>query len=197
MSYMWQRGKCANCRTKISSLYPCMELLTGLLFVVSFLLFGFQGETAIAILLVSLFMIITVSDLAYMLIPNRVLVFFFCLFVVGRFIVPPTLWYDSLLGMAVGFGLLYVIAVVSRGGMGGGDIKLYAVLGYVLGWKVVLLSFFLSTLAGAIGGSVGLLIGRVKRGETMPFGPYIMVGTLIAYFFYTPIINWYMNLVNL
>jgi leader peptidase (prepilin peptidase) / N-methyltransferase len=193
-SYVFQKGKCRNCHVRISPLYASMEMLTGLLFVFSFFMFGLEWETIVALTLVSLFMIITVSDLVYMLIPDKVLLFFMVVFLIERICIPLTPWYDSLIGAVVGFALLYIIALISKGGMGGGDIKLYAVLGIALGWKVVLLSFFLSTLIGAIGGSIGMIIGKVERGKPMPFGPYIMIGTLLAYFFHEQIINWYTSM---
>lgn len=79
--------------------------------------------------------------------------------------------------------------------MGGGDIKLYAVVGLVLGWKLTLLSFFLATLIGAVIGAIGLLTGKLKRGKPMPFGPAIVGGTLLAYYFGLEIMNWYFSLV--
>ncbi|WP_336881768.1 prepilin peptidase [Priestia koreensis] len=195
LSYMMQGGKCKNCRSKISPLYPIVEFLTGALFVLSFHVFGWSVETIVACTLVSLCIIITVSDLAYMIIPDKVLVVFLVLFVAERIWMPLAPWWDSAVGAVAGFGLLFIIALVSRGGMGGGDIKLYGVLGIVLGWKVTLLSFFLATLFGAIIGGVGMIGGKVKRGKPMPFGPFIVMGTLLAYFYGTRILNWYWSFV--
>jgi leader peptidase (prepilin peptidase) / N-methyltransferase len=196
-SYIMQKGKCRSCRIRISPLYASIELVTGLLFVVSFYMLGFKQEPLVSLTLVSLLMIITVSDLAYMLIPNKIIAFFAILFSIERASIPLTPWYDSIIGGLVGFFLLYVIALISKGGMGGGDIKLYAVLGIALGWKIVLLSFFLSTLIGAIGGIVGMMLGKVERGKPMPFGPYITIGTLLAYFFHERLIFWYINMFTL
>ena len=85
------------------------------------------------------------------------------IFLVERIIIPLTPWWDALLGAIVGFSLLLLIAIVSKGGMGGGDIKLFAVLGLVVGTKTVLLSFFLATFYGAIFGLIGMLFNKVKR----------------------------------
>lgn len=76
-SFIWQKGRCRNCDTRISPLYPSMELLTGLLFAYSYFIFGFQLELITAILFISLLVIISVSDIAYMLIPNKFLIFFY------------------------------------------------------------------------------------------------------------------------
>jgi leader peptidase (prepilin peptidase) / N-methyltransferase len=87
--------------------------------------------------------------------------------------------------------MLFIIALISKGGMGGGDIKLFAVIGLALGVKLTILAFFLSTLVGTIFGLVGMAMGRVKRGEPMPFGPAIVLGTLTAHFFGQAMIEWY------
>ncbi|MBZ4317340.1 A24 family peptidase, partial [Mycobacterium tuberculosis] len=86
----------------------------------------------------------------YMLIPDRILLFFLGLFLIERIIYPLDPWYNSLIGGIVAFALLLLIAYASKGGMGGGDIKLFGVLGFALGLKTVLLAFFLSTLVGTI-----------------------------------------------
>jgi len=171
-----------------------MEFATGALFALAYYLYGWQPELLVTLTLVSLFMIITVSDLAYMLIPDRILVFFALMFILERLFIPLDLWWDSLLGAAAGFALLLVIAVISRGGMGGGDIKLFAVIGFVLGAKGMLLAFFLATLFGAVFGIIGLAVGFYKRGKPIAFGPYIVVGTLVSVFYGRQVLLWYSSL---
>lgn len=194
LSYLMQRGKCKGCGTHISAKYPFFELLTAILFVVAPLFVGWGLELIVALLLISLLVIITISDFHAMLIPNKILLFFFILFIPIQFIVPHDPWWDGIAGFFVGGVLLYIIALVSRGGMGGGDVKLFAVLGFILGIKGVLLAFFFSTLFGALIGSILMIVGKVKRGKPMPFGPYIALGTITAYFYGEQIWQWYMNL---
>ncbi|WP_201713644.1 prepilin peptidase [Rossellomorea arthrocnemi] len=194
VSYIIQGGKCAQCKGRISPLYPLMEFSTGLLFLLSYTILGLQPELIIALTLVSLFMIITVSDLKYMVIPDKVLLFFSVLFIIERLFIPLNPWWDSIAGAITGFCLLLLIAIISKGGMGGGDIKLFAVIGLVVGVKVMMFSFFLATLFGAVAGVTGLLFGVFKKGQPIPFGPYIVLGTLAAYFFHQPILNWYFSL---
>jgi leader peptidase (prepilin peptidase) / N-methyltransferase len=196
LSYFLQGGKCRQCKARISPVYPFFEFLTGALFAVAPLIVGWSGELVIALTLISMLVIITVSDLAYMIIPDKVLMFFAGLFLIERIFIPLTPWWDSLAGAAAGFFLLLLIAVVSKGGMGGGDIKLFAVIGFVLGVKLLLLSFFLSTLFGAFFGVIGLLLGAIKRKQAIPFGPFIALGTLVAYFFGDYLIAEYMNLLT-
>ncbi|MFX3623031.1 MAG: A24 family peptidase [Ectobacillus sp.] len=194
ISYVMQRGKCRSCRTAISPLYPMVEIMTGLLFVFSFLLYGWSAEVWIAWTLVSLLVIIVVSDLSYMLIPNKILLFFLPIAMLERFLVPLPSWWDSLAGAGIGFSILFLLAVISKGGMGGGDVKLFGLLGLFLGSELIILAFLLSSFYGTVFGIVGLAAGHVKRSKPMPFGPFIMMGALTSYFFGHRIIAYYFSL---
>ncbi|MCM3759765.1 prepilin peptidase [Alkalihalobacillus oceani] len=193
-SYLFLRGRCRECQTKISLLYPAVELGTGLLFAVSFYVHRWTEETLLSFVLVSLLAIIFVSDIRYMLIPDRVLLFFAALILLIRLcFLPSEPWWDAFLGAAAGFALLYAIATVSCGGMGGGDVKLFGVLGLILGWQNTLLAFFLSCLYGALLGGAALVIGKVERRKPVPFAPFIVLGTITAYFFGVSLVEWYVR----
>ncbi|MEH7106633.1 prepilin peptidase [Bacillus sp. JJ1764] len=196
ISYLLQNGKCRGCQSRISPIYPIMELLTGILFAVAPFLVGWSGELLVALTLISLFMIIIVSDIHYMIIPDKILLWFAGFFLFERFMWPLTPWWDSLLGAITGFVLLLLIMLVSKGGMGFGDVKLYALIGFVLGFKLVLLSFFLSTLFGALLGGLAQLFRIVKKRQPIPFGPFIATGTLTAYFWGPEIITIYINFLH-
>src|SRR5699024_1603283 len=175
LSYVIQRGKCRHCRARISPMYPFIESVTGLLFASAFLYFGLHLELITALLLISMLMIVWVTDLSYMIIPDKVLLFFLPFFLIMRVLSPLEPWYDALIGAVVGFVVLAGIILVSKGGMGGGDMKLFAVLGIVLGWKATLLTLFLASLLGAVIGGIILLIQQADRKQPIPFGPYIIV----------------------
>lgn len=192
-SYLLQGRKCRRCGRRISILYPAGELATALLFTVSYWKFGWTPELVIAWGLISLVIIIFISDIVYMLIPDKVLLFFGSLFIVLRIIWPLNPWWDSLVGAASGFSLLLLLAIVSKGGMGGGDIKLYAVLGLVLGTKLALMSFFVATLLGGILGGIAMLAGILKKGNPIPFGPFIGAAILIVYFYHEELTEWYLS----
>ncbi|WP_318508192.1 prepilin peptidase [Bacillus sp. T3] len=194
LSYLFQKGKCRVCQTGISPIYPAIELLTGILFATAPIVIGWTSELVIALSLISLFIVITVSDLAYMIIPDKVLLVFATFFLVERLLIPLTPWWDSLIGAVVGFVLLLAIALISKGGMGGGDIKLFALIGFVVGVKLVLLAFFLSTLLGAVLGLAGMALKLVKKGKPIPFGPFIAAGTMLAYYYGDDLINAYLQI---
>ena len=191
ISYLVLKGNCRKCGKRISPLYPIIELMTGLLFAAAPLLLGWSMELIIAWALISLMVIIFVSDIMYMLIPNKILLFFTIVFLLLRIFIPLDPWWDPLAGGLAGFMIPFFIAVISKGGMGGGDIKLFALVGLAIGLKGVLLSFIFATLLGAIFGVAGLIAGLVKRGEPMPFGPFIAAGTISAYFFGQDVLDWY------
>ncbi|MEH7074213.1 prepilin peptidase [Neobacillus drentensis] len=193
VSYIIQGGKCRGCKSRISPIYPIFELLTGVLFMTAPLVIGWSGELVVALTLISMFMIIIVSDINYMLIPDKILIWFAGIFLLERIFWPLSPWWDSLLGAITGFTLLLIIALVSKGGMGGGDIKLYAVIGLVLGFKLALLSFFLSTLFGAVIGGLAILFKIVQRRQPIPFGPFIAAGTLTAYYWGSELIDLYLS----
>src|SRR5690625_3426925 len=142
LSIILLQGKCKGCHKKISPLYPIIELTTGLLFAFSFMKIGFHVELITALLVVSLLMVILVFDLRCIVIPYLILLFFLPLFVIMRIIHPLDPWWSAIGGAIIGFSLIALIIFISQGGMGGGDMKLFGVLGFVLGIKKVLLTFF-------------------------------------------------------
>lgn len=194
LSFLIQKGACRHCQKKISFIYPVIELLTGILFAYSYIHFGLTLELITSLLLVSMSMILIVTDLSYMLIPNKILLFFLPLFIVMRSVQPLEPWYDSLIGGIVGFSLIMMIILVSRGGMGAGDMKLFGVLGIILGWKLTLLTLFIAALLGALIGGLLIATKIISRRQPIPFGPYIIVGTFLSYYFGEQILTYYLNL---
>ena len=171
-----------------------MEFLTGVLFAFSYYQIGFNYELIITLLFVSLLVIITVSDIAYMIIPDKALLPFAIAFLILRWLIPTSPWWDSLLGAAVGFIVLFIIAVLSKGGMGGGDIKLFFVIGLVLGTMNTLLTLFLASLIGSV---VGIyVLKKTGKGRKTPvaFGPSIAAAAVISYFFGADFVEWYQQL---
>ena len=192
VSYCMLLGKCRYCGIKIRPLYPIVEWLTGILFVQSYQIFGWTSELVTALLFVSLLMIIFVTDMTYMIIPNKILGIYFIIFIVIRLVNPLDFWWLAYAGSIAGFSLLWVIAFLSNGGIGGGDIKLYAVIGLVLGFWNTILSLFLAAVIGCFYGSFLIF----KKGKIthmpIPFGPAIAVGSWLSYMYGNHLLDWYM-----
>lgn len=193
LSWIFLRSRCRTCHAAISPIYPVMEFLTGFLFAFSYDQLGWHADFIIALFLISLLVIITVSDLVYMLIPDRVLVVFLIVFILLRMIAPLEPWWDAYLAAFLGFGILYFLATVSKGGMGGGDIKLFFVLGLILGTKATLMTLFLASFIGMVFGLVQMIRKKIKRKNPIPFGPFISIGAIISYFYTDVIIQWYIE----
>lgn len=193
-SWLFLRGRCRTCGAKISPLYPIIEAATGLLFVGSFLHATSLAAMLTGWILVSLLMIVTVTDMEEMIVPDKIVLFFFVLAIIFRLICPTAPWWNAFLGGATGFTLLLAIALLSRGGMGGGDVKLFAVLGLLVGFKLVLIGFFFSTFYGALIGGIGRLSGKIKPKQPVPFVPFIALGMLTAFFFGDWLFSAYMQL---
>ncbi|AWE06089.1 prepilin peptidase [Lysinibacillus sp. 2017] len=194
ISYIMLRGKCRICGVKISIAYPFIELVTAFLFAFATWKVGYSWELLVALLFISLLVIINVSDMAYMLIPNRILLFFFPLLVIGRILSPLTPWWDSVLGAIIGFSLLLVIGIISKGGMGGGDIKLFLLIGFVLGTVHTVVTLFFASVIGMIVGGILLVICKRGRKAPMPFGPSIAIAAILVYFYGDSLMDAYKSL---
>lgn len=207
-SYIYLGGKCRTCKSHISPKYLIFELLTGILFMLSYAVFGYSGELLVSLFFVSLFIIICVSDLEYMLIEDSVIIFFLVSIIILRLIfkMPEDFitfnlhpYLETLISGIFGFGLLFSIAIIGKkiykqDAMGGGDIKLYGIIGLVLGFKLTFMSLFLASIIGSIIGLSLTLLRIIQKGTPIPFGPFIAVGSLITYFIGPDLINWYLNL---
>lgn len=195
-SYIIQRGRCRHCKKKISFIYLMTELITGIVFALSYSQIGFSIELIMALLLMSMLIIIFVTDINYMLIPNKILLFFLPIFIVLRIVEPLDPWHSSITGAIVGYLLIALIIVVSKGGMGAGDMKLFGVLGIVIGLAKVLLTFFIASLFGAIVGGILMAFKIIDRKQPIPFGPYIVFGAIVTYFYGGEIFNFYLSLLS-
>lgn len=199
LSYILLGGKCRVCKAGISFRYPLVELLNAVLFVFVVWRFGFAWHTVIYGILCSALVVITFIDLDFQIIPDAITLPGILIGIVaGSLLMPDPFIRNSLLGfkasvigLLAGGGLFYAIAVLSRGGMGGGDIKMMAMVGALMGWKSVLLTIFLGSLTGAVFG-IFLMISKGKGRKTkIPFGPFLALGTVITLFYGQEIFSWY------
>lgn len=192
-SYVFLRGRCRHCGASISGQYPLVELLTALLFLAVVYKNGLTWSALAMLVFMSMLVVTSFIDLAHQIIPDGVLL-------VGGILGIPLVYLQSLEQLKwgiVGFFaaglLLLIIAILSKGGMGGGDIKLAAVMGLYLGLKLVAVALMLSFILGGTIGIVLLLTGLKNRKDPVPFGPFLAVGAVLASFIGENIIVWYTN----
>jgi leader peptidase (prepilin peptidase) / N-methyltransferase len=199
ISYIMLMGKCRHCGQKISLKYPAIELLNGLLYAAVFLKYGAGWGLPLFFLFVSAMVVITFIDLDFQIIPDSITLPGIAIGIAAaEFLVTDPFsananlgFFESLIGCAAGYISFYIIAVLSRGGMGGGDVKMMAMVGAFTGWKGV----FLTTLIGSVTGSVigiGLMIfSGAGRKTKVPFGPFLALGSLVTLFFGGVILDWF------
>ena len=197
-SWIWLRGKCRTCSVRISARYPAVELLTGVLVALVYSVFGLTINFAFIALLTLLLIVMTFIDLDHQIIPDGLTMILAAAGMIylayGRITGTGLTIGQAALGILIGGGFFLVIAVVSNGGMGGGDIKLMAALGLWFGWRGILMVMFLSFIIGGIV-SVGLLIARkAGRKQMVPFGPFIAVGAYVTALYGDRIWLWYTTL---
>jgi len=150
--YLLLGGRCRYCRGRISLAYPAGELITAAAFAVTAWRVGWTPELPAGLLLASVLIAAAQTDLRTMLIPDRIVAFALGAGLAARIVSHPLPWWEYALGSVLGAGILLILAVISRGGMGGGDIKLYLFVGMMLGYKLTLLSIFTASLLGSLYG---------------------------------------------
>jgi len=194
-SFLFLGSRCRYCRKKISWQYPIVEIFTGLIFL---LIFNFQ--LPIFNYFIAPFLIVVfVYDLKHYLIPDKVIypaIFIALIYNILRLSFEPERFSLGVFWAALGAaGFFAVIILISRGKwMGVGDIKLGFLMGLLLGWPSILVALFLAFMTGAIIG-IGLIAGNKKTLKSeVPFGPFLVFGTLVALFYGQTIVNWYFNL---
>ncbi len=187
ISYLILRGKCRDCHEKISLQYPIVEAITAIMSLLLFLKFGLSFKYLFSFIFTCALIVITFIDLRHQIIPDVISlpgipVFFF----LAVFFMNLTVW-ESLLGILIGGGCLFAIAflyeiITKREGMGGGDIKLLAMLGAFLGWKSLFFILFVSSLLGAVVGVSAMIIKGQDMKYAVPFGPFLSIAA-VAYLF--------------
>ena len=185
LSFLFLRGKCRYCGKKIPDLSTYMEFFTGVLFALSYYAFGFSSELWIALGIVSMLIILSVSDISYMIIPDEVLIFFAGYFLIIIAITSGVL--PALLSIIYGlllFAIMYGIMLLGnflfrKETLGGGDIKMMFVVGIVLNPIMGLVSIFLGSLLAL---PVAILFLLKKHQNLIPFGPFLLISFAILYF---------------
>jgi leader peptidase (prepilin peptidase) / N-methyltransferase len=201
LSWLLLRGRCRRCGTGISFRYPLVELLTGLVALALHARLGYSLEFLVAFYFACTLLAIAYIDLDFQIIPD---VLSLPGVVVGLAAAPllhPGSWLDAIraaaLGALLGGGILFAVAwtyerATGREGMGGGDVKLLAMVGAFLGWQGVLLTLLLGSLVGSAIG-VSIMIARGADAKlAIPFGPFLSIGAFVALFWGGAIVSWYL-----
>jgi leader peptidase (prepilin peptidase)/N-methyltransferase len=203
ISFLLLGGKCRNCGETISFRYPLIELLNGFLYCAVAASFE-QGWHLLPICaLVSSLIVITFIDLDFQIIPDVITLPGIVIgLLAASFILPDPFSHshdyivgfkNSLIGLLTGGGLFFLIAFLSKGGMGGGDIKLMAMIGAFMGWKAIFLTTFIGSVTGSLAG-IFLMIAKGRgRKSKIPFGPFLALGAVITLFFGNVIMDWYLK----
>ncbi len=194
ISYLFLKGKCKECKCRLSPQYPLIEALNGFLWIISYIRFGFSYETIIACLLVSNLIVLSVIDSRIREIPIQNTVFIAVLGIINV-IINHHNWLDLLLGGVIVSGFLFLLVIFSGEGiMGGGDAKLMFGCGLILGLTNTLLAFFLACFIGSIIHITKMIV--LKTGRELALGPYLAIGVFITLIFGDYLINFYMSLLN-
>jgi leader peptidase (prepilin peptidase)/N-methyltransferase len=198
-SYLWLRGRCRQCGVRIPLRYPLVELLGGLTALGTYLKFGLTWEALIYYVFIAVLLVVTFIDLDHRIIPDIITLPGIPIFFAAGFVLPEITYMEAIIGILVGGGSLFLVAwtyslLTKKEGMGGGDIKLLAMMGGIVGWKGVLFTIFVGSLAGTLVGIAVMLQSRKGMKLAVPFGPFLSIGCITYIFFGMPLIAWYFNL---
>lgn len=223
LSWLILRGRCRKCKAKISPQYPAVELLTGLLFVGCYIMFGLSVEALKWAVFAALLVVLTITDLRERILPDVVNFTGLGLGLVLSLFTPPVDgtagWFagrlfglslpvpalslaDALIGAAAASGLLWVVAegyfrLRGREGMGLGDVKMMAMAGAFLGLQRSMLTILLGSLLGSLIGSAVIAIQRKGRDFELPFGTFLGAGAILVVFFGSATLDWYRSFLAL
>jgi leader peptidase (prepilin peptidase) / N-methyltransferase len=199
LSYIVLAGRCRSCKVRISPQYPLVELVTALLTLFLFIKFGPSLSFLVLFLFCSAMVVVTFIDLEHQIIPDVISLSGIVCGFIFSFFIPQLGWLNSLIGIAVGGGSLLLVAygyefITKKEGMGGGDIKLLAMMGAFFGWRAIPFIIFVSSLIGSVIGITVMLIQKKDAKLAIPFGPFLALGAILYIFFGRQVIYWYLRL---
>jgi len=198
LSYIWLKGRCRNCNAPISFRYPLVELMNGIVAVALLFKFGLSVESLVYFVFISSLLVITFIDLDHQIIPDIITLPGIPMGLIASFALPTITLKASALGLLIGGGSLWFVAwaynlIAHRDGMGGGDIKLLAMMGTIIGWKGVIFTIFASSVIGSCVGITMMLIKNKNMKFAIPFGPFLSIGAIAYVFFGSQCIAWYFS----
>lgn len=199
ISFLALRGRCGGCKKRISWIYPFVELVTALFFLTTYILYGVGFQSLIVSVFFALLLVVTVVDFQHYIIPDKITIPGMILGIASSFVNPMNPPLSSILGLVVGGASLFLLAIVGdyifkKESLGGGDIKLAAMLGAFLGWKSIIIIFFGSAVLGLLYAMIQMTFSREFRQSRMiPFGPFLSLAAIIALFCGNYLVNLYLE----
>ncbi len=196
LSFLWLRGKCRGCAKSISVRYPLIEALTGGLAVAVLLKFGLSFDAAVYFIFMCALVVITFIDIDHQIIPDIISLPGIPVGILASILLSSLTFWESIIGAVFGGGILLSIAwgyylFTGKEGMGGGDIKLLAMIGAFVGWQGVVFTIFLSSVTGTVVGVLLMAFARKDLKFAVPFGPFLSIGAIVYVFFGPAVITWY------
>ena len=197
-SYILLKGCCRYCKEPISLRYLLVEIMSGLMVVAVVLKYGISFQSFIYFIFIASLIVITFIDLDHRIIPDIITLPGIIIGLGSSFFIPQIGFKTSIIGLLAGGGSLYSVAwgyhlITGKDGMGGGDIKLLAMMGTIVGWKGILFIIFVSSAVGTLTGITLILIQGKNMKFAIPFGPFLSLGAITYIFFGLQIIQWYLN----
>ena len=192
-SYLFLGAKCRYCKAPISLRYPVVEMLNALCYVSAYLIFGLHISTLVYCVVCSCLIVLSFIDLDKGLIPDRFHVIIGGGGLLMAVVVRDLPIIDRVIGL-VAISIPMLLVAVLIGGMGIGDVKLLAVCGFLLGWKLILFAFLTASICAAVFAVIMMIKKAAHRKSEIPFGPFISLGVIVAMFFGNNIITAYLNL---
>ncbi len=197
-SYLLLRGRCRHCNEAIALRYFLVEVIGGGFALVTLLNFGFSFEGLIYYVFITILLIISFIDIDSKTIPDMITIPGIPLFFFASFALPKVTYIDTILGILAGGGSLFIVALTyylltKKEGMGGGDIKLLAMIGAIIGWKGVVFTVFIASAVGTFTGLLMMLCTKSSIKMAVPFGPFLSIGAIIYIFFGDPMTFWYLH----
>ena len=191
LSYLFLRGRCPSCNARIALRYPLVEIFTGFIYIALYVKFGLSLGFLILALLSTALIIIAFIDLEKRIIPDTITLPGIIIgFLLSFFTISPQ---NSVLGILTGGGLLFLVAMIKKGGMGGGDIKLMAMIGAFLGIEGSLMTILIGSVIGSIIGIALILMRKKGMRDIISFGPFLSFGAILYILIGQDLISWYLS----
>ena len=196
LSYLWLRGKCSHCGQPIPFRYLTVEFLTGIIAVLTLVYFGLTTNALIYYIFLCALIIIIYIDIDHQIIPDSISLPGILIGFLASFFLDDLSYTDSLIGIALGGGILFAIAwgyylIARKEGMGGGDIKLLAMIGAFIGWPGVCFTIFIASVTGTFVGIILMIFAQKNLKFALPFGPFLAIGAITYLFLGPQLIAWY------